>query len=93
MTAVLPGTLPASGFEHETFFYRSEADFLDGRRRDHECQVAFVELQDEVRLFLAKDVFVLDLLDGGDPVLWINNLVAHLVFLAAGHWCNQVYHR
>ena len=30
MTAVLPGTLPAAGFEHETFFYRSEADFLDG---------------------------------------------------------------
>jgi anti-sigma regulatory factor (Ser/Thr protein kinase) len=30
VTAVLPGTPPATGFEHETFFYRSEADFLDG---------------------------------------------------------------
>jgi anti-sigma regulatory factor (Ser/Thr protein kinase) len=30
VTAVLPGTPPAAGFEHETLFYRSGADLLDG---------------------------------------------------------------
>src|SRR5439155_17942970 len=62
-----------------------DADLFDRGGRNHQREVTFVELQNEIALLRAKDFFVLDLLDRGDPVLWINNLVAHLVTLTASH--------
>jgi anti-sigma regulatory factor (Ser/Thr protein kinase) len=74
VTAVLPGTAPA-GFEHETFFYRSEPDFLDGvlpfvrdgLARDEAVVVALPEPRLALlETALAEDAGRVELLDMGD---------------------------
>jgi anti-sigma regulatory factor (Ser/Thr protein kinase) len=74
VTAVLPGAAPA-GFEHETFFYRSQRDFLDGvlpfvrdgLAQDEAVVVALPEPRlTLLRTALAEDSGRVELLDMGD---------------------------